>query len=79
MIEESEQSERRRDSGRTIRLFLLAAIAVLALVFVVQNDNEVEVSFVFTKVDVALVWALVAALFLGFAAGWLTKSFRNRD
>lgn len=79
MIEESEQRERRRDTGRTIRSLLLAAIGVLALVFVIQNDNKVEVSFVFTKVDVALVWALIVALLLGFAAGWLTKSFRNRD
>ncbi len=78
-MEEPERRQERRSTGRTIRSILLAAIGILALVFVIQNDNEVEVSFVFTRVDVALVWALLAALALGFAAGWLTKSFRDRD
>lgn len=79
MMEERQQQPRQPDTARVVKIILLAAVLVLALLFVLQNDQSVEVSFVFTTVDVALVWALLIALALGFVAGWLTKSFRTRD
>jgi uncharacterized integral membrane protein len=78
-MEDPEERRQERDNARTIKSVLLLAIAVVALLFVIKNDNSVEVSFVFTTVDIPLVWALLAALALGFVAGWLTKSFRGRD
>jgi uncharacterized integral membrane protein len=78
-MEDPEEQRQQRDTARTIKSVALLAVAVIALLFVIMNDNKVEVSFVFTTVDVPLVWALLAALALGFVGGWLTKSFRSRD
>ena len=48
-------------------------LAVLVVVFVVSNFNEVTVSFVVFQVQIKLFWALVLCVVLG---GLLSEGFR---
>ena len=77
MMQEEERSEERRDSSRTLRTVVLVAIAIVAVVFVIKNDQSVDIDYIFGTVDIPLVWGLLATLLLGFVAGWLLRSFRR--
>ena len=80
MMEEQDHREQNRDNARTVKWVSLLVVAIIATIFVVKNSQSVTVSYIFDTFDIPLVWALLAALALGFAAGWLTKSFRrDRD
>ena len=77
MMDEHERRQEPRDTGRTVKWIALAAVAVIAVVFILKNDQSVDIDYIFGTVDIPLIWGLLATLLLGFAAGWLTNSFRR--
>ena len=66
-----------RREGRGWRFYLLAAAAVILLVFVIQNSQSVEVEFLFTSTDTPLIFALLAAGALGAVIGWAWPHVRR--
>jgi len=50
-----------RREGRGWRFYLLAAAAIILLVFVIQNSQSVRVEFLFTSTDTPLIFALLVA------------------
>ena len=77
MMEEHDGTRRSRDTGRTAKWVTLLIVALVALIFIIKNDQSVDLDYIFGTVDIPLVWGLLAALLLGFVAGWLTSSFRR--
>jgi len=60
------------------RRWAFGIIAVLALVFIIQNSQEVEVEFFFFgSAQAPLIFALRITFVLGFAAGWRTTRRRR--
>lgn len=56
---------------------MLAAAAILLLVFVVQNSQEVKVKFLFTSTQTPLIFALLVAGGLGAVIGWAWPHVRR--
>ena len=56
-----------------------AVLAILALVFVIQNGDRVDARFLFLRADRVPLWmVIVSALMLGFLIGLLTSALRRR-
>jgi uncharacterized integral membrane protein len=51
---------------------------VLALVFIVENSNRVEVSFVFFTADISLIWVIVLSMVVGAIAAFVIKRLVRR-
>ena len=60
-----------RTAGRTLALALLLFVTVVLVLFVVFNNQTVQISLVFTDVQAPLVLALVIAAVLGGLLVWL--------
>ena len=60
-----------RTAGRTLALALLLFVTVVLVLFVVFNNQTVQISLVFTDVQAPLVLALVIAAGLGGLVVWL--------
>ena len=60
-----------RTAGRTLALALLLFVTVVLVLFVVFNNQTVQVSLVFTDVQAPLVLALIIAAGLGGLLVWL--------
>jgi uncharacterized integral membrane protein len=61
MAQESGQ----RSTSSYARMAVAAIITVILVIFVVDNLEQVRVSFVFFKSDVGLIWVLIATAVLG--------------
>ncbi len=61
-------------------LVLVGLLAMLAYViaFVVKNDDEVAIDFVFTTAHVSLIWLILLCLALGVVAGLLLSQLYRR-
>ena len=62
----------------TWALVLFAALAVYAVLLVILNTDEVDVSFVFFTAEISLLVLIVLCLGIGFAAGYLADRMRER-
>ena len=61
----------------TPRVWLGLAIAVVAIIFILQNRQPADISLVMLRVSSPL-WVTLSAVFLaGFAAGWLVSKRRK--
>ena len=60
------------------KLIAFAVIAVYAILIVLFNRDEVEVSFVFFSTDISLLVLIVLCVGIGFAAGYLFEQLRDR-
>ena len=60
------------------KLIVFGVIAVYAILIVVFNRKQVEVSFVFFSADISLLVLIVLCVGLGFAAGYLFQQLRER-
>ena len=69
---------RRRGILGQIRIGLLVLIGVALLLFILLNYDQVEVQLLFWNPQLRLAWALLAAAFLGFVAGWLVPKLPSR-
>jgi uncharacterized integral membrane protein len=61
----SEMTPQEIKSDRRVRLWVGGILALLGLIFVVQNTDEVSVEFFFWRFDIPLIWVLVAMVLLG--------------
>jgi uncharacterized integral membrane protein len=60
------------------KLIAFAIIAVYAILIVLFNRDEVEVSFVFFSTDISLLVLILLCVGIGFAAGYLFDQLRAR-
>lgn len=67
-LEREEVGVERRPKGRWIAL---GVVAVLILVFVLQNRDRANIDFLLWDVDVRIWFGLAIAVVLGFVAGFL--------
>jgi uncharacterized integral membrane protein len=66
------------EKGTPWKLIVLGALAVYALLIVVFNREQVEVSFVFFSAEISLLVLIVLCVGIGFAAGYLFDQLRAR-
>lgn len=64
-------------TGRGWRFYLVAALIVLALVFVIQNSQDATIKFLFSQTELPLFFALVIAIALGVVIGYLLPRLRG--
>jgi uncharacterized integral membrane protein len=62
---------------RSWRFYLAIAIAIVALVFIIQNSQEVEVDFIVATTSTPLFFILLITFLAGFLAGWLWPHVRR--
>jgi len=60
------------------KLIAFAVIAVYAILIVLFNRDQVEVSFVFFSTDISLLVLILLCVGIGFAAGYLFEQLRDR-
>ena len=60
------------------KLILFGALAVYALLIVLFNRKQVEVSFVFFTTRISLLVLILLCVGIGFAAGYLFNQIRAR-
>ena len=60
------------------KLILFAVLAVYAILIVLFNRKQVEVSFVFFSARISLLVLIVLCVGIGFAAGYLFDGIRDR-
>lgn len=66
-----------RAQGRGARFWILIAAAILLLVIVLQNFQEVEINLLFISTTAPLIVALVIAGALGALIGWAWPHVRR--
>jgi uncharacterized integral membrane protein len=62
----------------TWKLVVFGVLAVYAVLIVLLNRDEVEVSFVFFSARISLLVLIILCVGLGFAAGYLFDQLRGR-
>ncbi|MGH3066807.1 MAG: LapA family protein [Gaiellaceae bacterium] len=60
------------------RLIVFGALAVYAILIVVLNREQVEVSFVFFSTRISLLVLILLCVGIGFTAGYLFEQLRDR-
>lgn len=60
------------------RLVLFAALAIYAVLIVLFNRKQVDVSFVFFTAEISLLVLILLCVGIGFAAGYLFDELRAR-
>jgi uncharacterized integral membrane protein len=68
---------RPRGQERNWKLWVAIVVAIVLIVFVIQNSQEVKVDFLFTTTETPLIFALLIAGGLGAAIGWLAPRVRR--
>ena len=66
------------DTRLVIRLVIGAIIVILTILFMVQNNEKVETSFIFFTVETRLWVDLLVAVLLGAVLGQLAEAMWNR-
>ena len=60
------------------KLIVFGVIAVYAILIVLLNRKQVEVSFVFFSARISLLVLILLCVGIGFAAGYLFEQLRDR-
>jgi len=60
------------------KLIAFAIIAAYAILIILFNRDQVEVSFVFFSTDISLLVLILLCVGIGFAAGYLFEQLRAR-
>ena len=61
-----------------LRLGILVLILAYLIAFVVGNDEEASVNFVFAKAETSLIWVILLSLLAGLLAGVLISQLHAR-
>ena len=64
--------------GTPWKLVVFAVLAVYAILIVLFNRKQVEVSFVFFTAEISLLVLILLCVGMGFAAGYLFDQLRSR-
>ena len=68
---------RKRSSNPGWRTYVAGAVALLVLVFVIQNSQKVDVDFIFATTSTPLFFVIVISAALGALIGWLLPHVRR--
>ena len=71
-------ARRPREQGTPWKLIVFGALAVYAILIVLFNRKQVEVSFVFFSAQISLLVLILLCVGIGFAAGFLFDQLRGR-
>jgi hypothetical protein len=66
------------DSGTPWRIIIFAALAVYAILIVLFNREQVDVSFVFFSARISKLVLILLCVGIGFAGGYLFDELRER-
>jgi len=77
-LEQAQEQLPGRSVGDNLRLGGGIAVVIAALVFLLQNTEDAEVTFLFWDWTMPLFFALLSAALLGGLATWLFTTFRGR-
>jgi uncharacterized integral membrane protein len=66
------------ERGMPWKLIVFAVLAVYAILIVLLNTDQVDVSFVFFSAEISLLVLIVLCVGIGFAAGYLFDQLRER-
>jgi uncharacterized integral membrane protein len=77
-MEASRSTPSRKKEGTPWILILFGVLAVYAVLLVILNSEQVEVSFVFFTAKISLLVLILLCLGIGFAAGFLVDRMRAR-
>jgi len=66
------------DTRLVVRIVIGAIIVILTILFMVQNNEKVETSFIFFTVETRLWVDLLVAVLLGAVLGQLAEAMWNR-
>ena len=66
------------DTRLVVRIVIGAIIVILTILFMVQNNEQVETSFIFFTVETRLWVDLLVAVLLGAVLGQLVEAMWNR-
>jgi uncharacterized integral membrane protein len=72
------EEKRVRESGLYFKLVLLLAGTAYVIAFVLQNNEQVDVDFVFAKTQISLTWVILISLAIGLLAGVLLSQLYRR-
>ncbi|HUK93680.1 MAG TPA: LapA family protein [Gaiellaceae bacterium] len=75
-----EEAARRpvRESFLWVKLALLLAVIAYVIAFVLQNNNQVDVDFVFGTTEISLTWVILICLAIGLVGGVLLSQLYRR-
>ena len=77
--QEPQREEKRvRESGLYFKLVLLIAGLAYVIAFVLQNNEQVDVDFVFAKTQISLTWVILISLAIGLLGGVLLSQLYRR-
>ena len=68
---------RKPSKDRSWRFYAAIVIAAIALLFIIQNSQEVEVDFIVATTSTPLFFVLAITFALGALAGWLWPHVRR--
>ena len=66
------------ERGTPWKLIAFGVLAVYAILIILLNRDQVEVSFVFFSADISLLVLILLCVGIGFAAGYLFEQLRTR-
>lgn len=66
------------EQGRPWRLIVFGVLALYAILIILFNRKQVEVSFVFFSAEISLLVLIILCVVIGFAAGYLFDQIRKR-
>ena len=69
--------ERFGQTARWVRLAILVAAAVYAVLFIAFNTHRAKIDFVFASTRISLIFLVLLALAVGFALGWFGAQLRR--
>jgi uncharacterized integral membrane protein len=62
---------------RWVKLVLMGAVAVYAVLFIAFNTTRAKIDFVFASTRISLIFLVLLALAVGFALGYFTSQLRR--
>jgi uncharacterized integral membrane protein len=71
--EEEHQELSKADKIAIARAAVILAILILFIVFVAQNSDPVNVSFIFGDANIRLIWVFLGCGAIGAVVGWLVR------
>jgi uncharacterized integral membrane protein len=71
-------SEPSADTGTPWKLVAFGVLALYAILIILFNRKQVEVSFVFFSAQISLLVLILLCVVIGFAAGYLFDQIRKR-
>ena len=66
------------ERGTPWKLIVFGILAVYAILIILLNRDQVEVSFVFFSAEISLLVLILLCVAIGFAAGYLVEQLRTR-